>query len=57
MSPSACSAWEFPGLFIGAHTIVVHATNTLDATVMVTISGPAGCCGLGPDVEKTVVMT
>ncbi|HET7373721.1 MAG TPA: hypothetical protein VFJ20_10055 [Gemmatimonadaceae bacterium] len=53
----ACSAWQFAGLFIGGHTIVVHAPNALDATLMVTISGPTGCCGFGPDVDKTVVMS
>lgn len=52
----ACTAWGFPNLYIGPHTIVVHAMNALDATIMVTLSGPNGCCGFGPDVDKTVVM-
>lgn len=54
---SMCTAWEFPNLSIGAHTITIKAPNALDAMVTVQISGPAGCCGFGPDVDKTVVMT
>src|SRR5439155_17738003 len=47
----------FPNLYIGAHTITIKATNALDAMVTVQLSGPTGCCGFGPDVDKTVVMT
>ena len=53
----ACTTWELLNLGIGAHTIVVHASNALDAMLMVQILGPTGCCGMGPDVEKTVTVT
>lgn len=52
-----CAAWQFPNLSIGAHTITVQAPGYKDASLAVTMSGPSGCCGRGPDVDKTVLMT
>lgn len=48
--------WVFQNLFIGPHTIEARSPGHAPKTFTVTISGPAGCCGLGPDVEETVLL-
>jgi hypothetical protein len=52
-----CSTWLLQTVFIGAHTIGVHAPGYKDETLTVTMQGPSGCCGMGPDVDKTVLLT
>jgi hypothetical protein len=56
--PDVCPAgWTFPNLFEGPHTIVVTAPGFDTQTITVTIQGPAGCCGIGPEVDQTVTLT
>lgn len=47
---------EFQGLSIGMHAILVHVDGYKDDTLSVQIMGPAACCGLGPTVDKTVLL-
>lgn len=52
----SCGSWIFDELPEGPHTIQVSAPGYAPATVSVTIQGPTGCCGMGPAVDRTVVM-
>jgi hypothetical protein len=52
----ACDAWRMPTLGFGPHTITVSAPGYDDAKITVQVSGPSGCCGLGPAVDETVAM-
>jgi hypothetical protein len=51
-----CGSWLFDQLAMGPHTIVVSAPGYAPTTVSVTIQGPAGCCGQGPAVDRSVMM-
>jgi hypothetical protein len=53
---SACPAWEFANLSVGQHNIQVGAPGYNQVPVAVTVLGPSGCCGTGPDVDKTVLL-
>jgi hypothetical protein len=46
----------FDQLSIGVQTITVGAPGYEPAMVSVSINGPAGCCGTGPAVSKTVTL-
>jgi hypothetical protein len=50
------SGWTLELLPQGPHTIVVGATELSSKTISVTIQGPAGCCGQGPEVDETVTL-
>lgn len=54
---AACATWELDALGFGANTIDVAAPGYKAASLSVTMSGPSGCCGRGPDVEKTVTLS
>ena len=54
---SVCGAWRVDVLSIGQHTITVGAPGyPMSQTIMVSVSGPMGCCGRGPDVDVTVTL-
>lgn len=53
---SSCSAWEFPGLGIGSHSIVVEAFGYQPGWALADIRGPSGCCGKGADVDLNVLL-
>ena len=56
--PGRCaSGWTFPYLALGAHEIVVTAPGFDTKTIDVTLQGPNGCCGIGPEVDQTVTLT
>jgi hypothetical protein len=52
----ACDAWHLDTLSVGPHSILVSAPGYASQTIDVTIQGPAGCCGRGPEVDKTVTL-
>ena len=56
LDAGTCGSWLFSQLPEGPHTIMVSAPGYAPATVSVTIQGPAGCCGTGPAVDRTVMM-
>jgi hypothetical protein len=53
------SGWSFGigSLSLGPHTIDVTAPGFDTQTIDATIQGPAGCCGIGPEVDRTVILT
>jgi hypothetical protein len=51
-----CGAWHLDTLSIGPHVITVAAPGYEPQTLSVTIRGPAGCCGQGPEVDQTVTL-
>jgi hypothetical protein len=51
-----CGSWVFDQLSTGAQTITVGAPGYAPATISVTLQGPAGCCGMGPPVSRTVTL-
>ncbi|MGH7294637.1 MAG: hypothetical protein ACRELB_06885, partial [Polyangiaceae bacterium] len=51
-----CGSWHLDTLSIGAHTITVGAPGYEPQTLSVTIQGPAGCCGMGAEVDETVTL-
>ncbi len=57
LDASVCGAWRIDVLSIGQHTITVGAPGyPMSQTIMVSVSGPMGCCGRGPDVDETVTL-
>ncbi len=52
-----CGAWHVDEFSVGAHTITVSAAGYASQTINVTIQGPAGCCGQGPEVDQTVTLS
>jgi hypothetical protein len=49
--------WAFATLFEGPHTIDVTASGFDTQEFTASIQGPAGCCGIGPEVDQTVKLT
>jgi len=56
LDAGSCDLWRIDTLSIGAHTITISAPGYASTTISVTISGPSGCCGQGPEVDKTVTL-
>ena len=53
---STCGGWHLDTLSIGPQVITVAAPGYEPQTLSVTIQGPAGCCGRGPEVDETVTL-
>ena len=52
-----CDPWTLDQLPFGSITISVSAPGYEPAAVTVTVSGPSGCCGIGPTVETSVTLS
>jgi hypothetical protein len=53
---SCPSGWTFRFLFEGPNSVVVSAPGFGTQTVTATLEGPSGCCGVGPEVDRTVTL-
>jgi hypothetical protein len=53
---SVCGAWHVLAGSIGPHVITVSAAGFEPQTFDAMLQGPAGCCGLGPEVDVTVTL-
>jgi hypothetical protein len=54
---AGCAVYDFRLLPEGMHTLTISAPGYSSATVTFSISGPTGCCGQGPEVDKTVALS
>jgi hypothetical protein len=52
---AACPSWTFS--YEGTYDAVVQAAGYADGAIHFVLTGPAGCCGKGPDVSDTVKLT
>jgi hypothetical protein len=51
---TVCPSWTLS--YIGDFDVEVTAPGYKTGTIHVTIEGPAGCCGRGPDTSATLVL-
>jgi hypothetical protein len=51
------SGWTFLYLSLGPHTVDVTAPGFDTEEISASIQGPAGCCGIGPEVDQMVKLT
>ncbi len=56
LDAGACDLWRLDTLSIGPHTITISAPGYVPTKISVTISGPSGCCGQGPEVDEDVTL-
>ena len=50
-----CAKWKM-FFTVGKHSVTIDAQGFVSQTIDLDLKGPAGCCGQGDQVEKTVTL-